>query len=187
MHPILIIPGYGDSGPGHWQSLWEANVKYAKRVEMPNWLFPHRAAWVEALDEAIRDAGALAPPVLVAHSLGCIAVAHWVRYGQRTVHGALLVAPPDLERPERWTVTDLERADLVAATRDFLPVPRSGLPFPSQVVASSDDPYGSLERARELAEAWGSQFRDVGPCGHLNTAAGFGEWPRGEAFLQELL
>ncbi len=187
MHPILLIPGHGDSGPGHWQSLWEANVRYARRVEMPNWLFPHRADWVEALDDAIRDASGLAPPVLVAHSLGCIAVAHWARYSQRKVHGALLVAPADLERPEHWPAADPEGIDVVAATRDFTPIPMVGLPFPSQVVASSDDPFTSLERAQSFAEAWGSQFRNVGPCGHINTASGFGEWPRGEAFLQELL
>ena len=47
MRPILIIPGCGNSGPGHWQSLWEANLRDARRVEMPNWEFPHRADWVE--------------------------------------------------------------------------------------------------------------------------------------------
>lgn len=176
MRPILLIPGYGNSGPGHWQSYWEANLRDARRVEMPNWDFPHRADWVEALDAAIRRAGEVAAPVLVAHSLGCIAVAHWARGYQRPVHSALLVAPVDVERP-----------DALPAIRDFAPIPLFGLPFPSHVVASGSDPYTALERSRAFADAWNSGFTDLGPRGHINTAAGFGEWPRGEALLQDLL
>lgn len=176
MRTILLIPGYGDSGPGHWQSLWEANLRYAKRVQMPNWHFPHRADWVEALDTAIREASQEAPPVLVAHALGCIAVAHWARSYQRPIHAALLVAPMDVERKHT-----------LEAVKDFAPIPLFGLPFPSHVVASSNDPYTSLERSRELADAWDSQFTDLGPRGHIDGASGFGEWPRGEAFLQDLL
>lgn len=176
MRTILIIPGYANSGPGHWQSLWEANLRYAKRVPMPNWDFPRRAEWVEALDTAIREAGQSMPPLLVAHSLGCLAVVHWARSYQRPVHGALLVAP-----------VDVERADSLKAVRDFAPVPLFGLPFPSHVVASSNDPFSSIQRSREFADAWGSEFTDLGPRGHINTAAGYGEWPRGEAFLQGLL
>ena len=176
MRPILIIPGYGNSGPGHWQSLWEVNLHDAKRVQMPNWDFPHRADWVEALDTAIREAGQVLPPVLVAHSLGCVAVAHWARRYQRPVHGALLVAPVDVELP-----------DILEAVRDFAPIPMFGLPFPSHVVASTNDPLASIQRSREIALAWDSQFTEVGLAGHLNAASGYGEWPRGEAFLQDLI
>jgi predicted alpha/beta hydrolase family esterase len=176
MRPILIIPGYGNSGPGHWQSLWEANLRYAKRVQMPNWDFPHCASWVEALDTAIRAISQELPPVLVAHSLGCLAVAHWARRYQRPVHNALLVAP-----------VDVERQDVLEAMKDFAPIPMFALPFPSHVVASSDDPYTSIERSREIADAWDSHFTNVGPRGHINTASGFGEWPRGDAFLQDMI
>ncbi len=176
MRTILLIPGYGDSGPGHWQSLWEANMRYAKRVQMPNWNFPHRADWVEALDTAIREASQEAPPVLVAHSLGCLAVAHWARAYQRPIHAALLVAP-----------VDVERRDALEVVKDFAPIPLFGLPFRSHVVASSNDPHTAIERSREIADAWDSLFTDLGPRGHINTASGFGEWPRGEAFLQDLI
>lgn len=175
MRPILIIPGFGNSGPGHWQSFWESNLRDAKWVEMPNWDFPHRADWVEALDSAIREASQIMPPVLAAHALGCLAVVHWAHRYQRPIHGALLVAPVDVERP-----------DTPAVMKDFAPVPLFGLPFNSRVVASSNDPYTSIERARAFADAWDSQFTDLGPRGHINTASGYGEWPRGEALLKEL-
>ena len=176
MRPILIIPGYGNSGPGHWQSLWEFNRKYAKRVHMPNWDFPHCPDWVEALDSAIQEASQTLPPVLVAHDIGCLAVAHWAIRYQRPIHSALLVAPMDVERP-----------DALEIVKNFAPIPLFGLPFRSHVVASSDDPFISIERAREIADAWDSLFTEMGPRGHINTASGQGEWPRGEAFLQDLM
>ena len=77
--------------------------------------------------------------------------------------------------------------DCPEVLRPFGPIPMAHLPFPSHVVASSDDSLLSLERAKQFADSWGSEFTNVGPCGHINTASGFGEWPRGEAMLQELM
>ncbi len=176
MHPILMIPGYGSSGPGHWQTLWEEIFHDVKRVEMPNWFAPHRESWVEALDSAIYVAQDEGSPVLVAHSLGCLTVAHWAALHIRPIHGALLVAP-----------SDPERADALEALKGFAPVPLASLPFPCRVVTSSDDSYVSLERAKAFADAWGASFTDLGPRGHLNTASGHGEWPKGQALLRELL
>jgi predicted alpha/beta hydrolase family esterase len=142
---------------------------------MPNWEFPHRPDWVEALDAAVRKAGEDAPPILVAHSLGCLAVVHWAEAYRRPVHAALLVAPTDVERPGC--------PDLFAS---FAPIPLHSLPFLSRVAASSDDPFVSLERARFFADAWRSRFTDVGPKGHLNTASGHGSWAQGEGLLEDL-
>ncbi len=180
--PVIIIPGYQNSGPGHWQSLWEANVRGAIRVEMPNWDFPHKEEWVEALDETIGTAWqeTETPAVLVGHSIGCLTVLHWAAdpffMARWPVKAALLVCP-----------ADVEREDCPEVLRAFGPIPLGQLPFPSRVVASSDDPLLSLERARHFANSWGSEFTNVGACGHINTASGFGEWPRGEAMLQELM
>lgn len=176
MRPILIIPDHWNAGPGHWQSLWENNMPYAKRVDMPNWEFPHRPDWVDALDDAIQEASHTAPPLLVAHGIGCMTVAHWVQERQRTIHAALLVAP-----------TDPERSDIPEVIKSFAPVPLFELPFTSHVVVSSNDPFVSIERSREFADAWRSAFTELGPRGHINGAAGYGEWPRGEAILKDLL
>jgi uncharacterized protein len=115
--------------------------------------------------------------VLVAHSLGCPLVAHWARNGsvQRVV-AALLVAP-----------ADVEREGALKPLRDFAPLPLDRLPFPSWVVASSNDPYASLERARHFARAWGSRFLEAGARGHLNEASGHGDWAEGEALLDEIV
>jgi len=61
------------------------------------------------------------------------------------------------------------------------------LPFRSVVVASSNDPYIALQRARELADAWGAEFMNAGPLGHINVEAGFGPWPTAERILHDLV
>jgi predicted alpha/beta hydrolase family esterase len=173
--PVLIVPGWTGSGPAHWQTRWErANPAY-RRVEQADWDAPDVAAWVAVLDGAVRAAPA--PPVLVAHSLGCIAVAHWAAAGTPgRAAGALLVAPADVERPAA-----------PAPIRCFAPIPRRPLPFPTVVVASRDDPYVAFDRAAALATAWGADLVDAGAAGHLNSDAGFGPWPAGEALLAGLL
>lgn len=172
--PILIVPGYRGSGPGHWQSILARKLPTALRVEMPSWTEPRCDAWVAALEGAV--ASCAPPPVLVAHSLGCVAVVHWAARSLRPVAAALLVAPCDVERPV-----------LAGALRDFAPLPRMQLRFPSRIAASSNDAYLDLERAGDLAHDWGARLDVLGARGHINVASGFGPWPEGEALLGELL
>jgi hypothetical protein len=171
--PVLIVPGYGDSGPEHWQSLWEDANPDFHRVAQRDWLYPVCAEWVATLESAIRDAGA--PVVLVAHSLGCLAIAHCASAQALPVRAALLVAPPDVER-----------ADFPPVTEGFVPIPRQPLPFPSILVASRNDTFTDFTRSAELAKAWGSRLVDAGASGHLNGDSGFGPWPLGESLLAEL-
>jgi uncharacterized protein len=175
---ILTVPGLGGSGPSHWQSLWEDSRPDTRRVELGMWDTPHRNAWVTRLDQAIR--ASQAPVVLAAHSLGCLAVAWWAALSGQPfgapVAGALLVAPPDVDR-----------ADSHPELQTFRPAPMLQLPFPSIVVASSDDPWISIARATELARGWGSLFVDAGAQGHLNAASEIGWWEEGQKLLDRVL
>jgi hypothetical protein len=174
---VLLLPGLHDSGPEHWQSLWEKAYPEFRRVRQRDFERPERADWVETLDAAIRESGG--PVVLAAHSLGCSLAAHWAeRFGRRgsgPVRGALLVAP-----------ADVERADFPPGPTGFAPMPGSPLPFPAIVVASANDPYVSAARAGAFAAAWGARFALLGPAGHINADAGFGEWPEGLELLKSL-
>ncbi len=171
--PVLIIPGWNGSGPRHWQSLWQNAHPEYQRVEQDDWDHPARAAWVGRLDEYV--ARSPQPPVLVAHSLGCLLVAHWTAQHRRPVHSALLVAPPDLE------------ASALTADSDFLPLPTEPLPFPSVLIGSANDDWCELNRAQRMAQMWGARFANAGPCGHINADAGFGPWEMGEKLLAELI
>lgn len=170
----LMVPGLWSSGPEHWQTHWEAADGSFRRVEQEEWDSAERREWVRTLDDAVRRAGR--GVVLAAHSLGCATVVHWAGMPGRTVRGALLVAP-----------ADVDGAGFPLEARGFAPMPLRTLPFPSILVASADDPYLSLERARLFAECWGSRLVEVGPVGHLNSASGLGQWAEGRALLDELL
>ena len=172
---ILLLPGWQNSGPGHWQTEWEARHGY-HRVEQHDWMHPLRGDWSARLEETVADAGG--PVVLAAHSLGCILTAWWAAHTRHThkVRGALLVAPGDVER-----------TDLAEMIPGWAPIARQPLPFPAVLVGSSNDPYCSLERAQSLAQAWGARFIDYGECGHINAESDLGDWTEGHALLHTLL
>ncbi|SHK70064.1 hypothetical protein SAMN05192548_103366 [Paraburkholderia terricola] len=171
----LVLPGYQNSGAGHWQTRWEALDASCLRVPMPDWDHPVRDAWCRTLDAAV--AAARAPVVLAAHSLGCLTTAFWAaRYASAKqlakVAGALLVAVPDPSE-----------AHFPEDASGFAPVPLTRLPFASIVVASSDDPYGGVPFSQTCANAWGSRWIDLGPRGHINADSGLGDWEEGRRWL----
>lgn len=168
---VLTLAGLWNSGPQHWQTLWEARYPQLRRVEHRDWNNPQRDEWVAELDAAV--AACQGAPVLLGHSLGCMLAAHWAHSGSPLrAAGALLVAPADVEAPS-----------YPIAPNGFAPVPLAKLPFPCIVAASTDDPFVSRERARAFAGAWGARFVEIGPAGHVNADSGHGEWPEGERLL----
>ena len=169
-HRVVIVPGWRDSGPGHWQSLWAEGLDGAVRVEQDDWVSPRRESWVRAIGDLILAQDA--PVVVAAHSLGCIATTHLPPEVTARIAGALLVAPADPERR--------------AALNDFAPVPYAALPYRSVVVASSNDPFCPVRLAGAYARAWGSEFVRMQNAGHINLDSGHGDWPLGLALLQSL-
>lgn len=170
---VLILPGLWNSGPRHWQSIWHERYPHWLRAAHRDWTSPDREEWVAEIDAAI--AGCSGAPILVAHSLGCMAVAHWALSGSPLkVAGAFLVAPSDVERPT-----------FPVAEGKWAPIPRASLPFPSLVVGSANDPYTSPAHTRAIAAAWGSRLVEVGDAGHLNTDSGHGDWPDGLRLLEQ--
>lgn len=173
-HRILTLPGWGGSGPAHWQSLWAQDDPDIVRVEQDDWDNPDLDPWLRRLDETVDSFGA--PVVLAAHSLACALVAQWASQANGRCSGALLVAPADVDSPDHTPFS----------VRMFGPLPLVPLPFPSILVASEDDMFMDLARAQQLAEAWGSRFVNAGPVGHLNADSGHGPWPAGRELLASL-
>lgn len=172
---ILIIPGYTNSGPDHWQSRWEQKLSTARRVEQAEWTKPVREDWVQRVVEEV--AAATKPVVLVGHSLGVTAAVHAAPHFDKKVAGAFFVAPPDVANP------DIRPKHLMT----FGPYPRDPLPFPSVVVASRNDPFGTYEHADDIAAAWGSLLLDAGEAGHINAQSGHGPWPEGTMVFAQFL
>lgn len=173
-YKILILPGWQNSGPKHWQSLWEQrHGDY--RVQQHDWETPLRGDWICQLESTVLQTSS--PILLVAHSLGCHLAAAWAETSPHTskVCGALLVAPPDLEQ-----------STLPPALYSWRRAAARTLPFASHLISSSNDPYCASSAATQLASIWGSRHTEIGPFGHINSDSGLGDWPQGRAWLLEL-
>ena len=170
MTAIIHLPGIGNSGKTHWQSHWENTDPSIRRFQPASWDEPDLSDWIAALEKAVRAAPT--PPVLVAHSLACLLVAHWHEVSDLPVKGAMLVAVPDPASPA-----------FPSQAAGFADVPGKRFRFPSLIVASTDDPYGSLPYAERRAEQWGSELKVIGAAGHINGQSDLGEWPEGLALL----
>lgn len=174
----LLIPGRDHPRRGHWQSAWLHERDDCIGVDLGGWDDPVRSTWLSRIDQAVGMVSS--PVVLVAHDLGCLAVAEWAallgKRAARRVTGALLVAPPDPLAPG----SDKR-------IRSFGAVPEAMLPFPAIVVASRNDPNATIERSRAIAAEWVSDFFDVGPLGHLDARSHLGHWPDGQRLLDILI
>ncbi len=165
---ILLIPGYGKTLPGHWILRWRDKMATASVVKQSELRAPTKKQWLDTLEKEVGTAKG--PVVLVAHSLGCILVAHAAHALKDRVKGAFLVAPSDWDRD--GLVEDFDGGN-------FRPVPLAPLPFTSHVVASRNDPYCDYERSETFARAWGATIQDAGEAGHINLESGHGPWPEG--------
>ncbi|MDX1298329.1 MAG: alpha/beta hydrolase [Pseudomonas sp.] len=173
----LIVPGWQGSADEHWQSHWQRSLPNSARVEQADWLTPNREDWVAELQRNIDNDPC--PTILIAHSLGCITVAHWAAQAPieslRRVRAALLVAP-----------ADVQRANCPPALQNFAPIPQQPLPFPSQLVGSDNDCAASAARAIELARDWGSAATILSGVGHINVQSGHQRWEQGFTYLYRL-
>lgn len=173
----LIVPGWHGSPERHWQSHWQQQLPNAFRVEQDNWQQPQLADWVNALARKIDELPG--EVILIAHSLGCITVAHWSRMAEAQtlsrIRGALLVAP-----------ADVERVDCPRELTGFAPIALERLPFASLLVGSTSDRAASAERALEFAADWGADALILERAGHINIESGHTKWEQGFAFLYQL-
>jgi len=174
MTNYLIVPGLGNSGPEHWQSYFERSRDNFFRIDQRDWDAPTCTAWIETIDKRVGEFDC-STVVLVGHSLGCPAIAHWACRYKRKIKGALLVAPSDLEAPQ-----------YTFPVRGFAPIPLDKINFKTIVVASANDIWVSLDRAIFFADNWGSEFINIGNAGHINVTSGHTNWDEGMSILKTL-
>ncbi len=172
-NPVLIAPGFGSSGPNHWQTLWQKENPEFIRIEQKSWFEPVAEEWIESIERQVSQLGP--DSIIVAHSLACVALVLWARRTNLKIKGALLIAPADTESPE-----------FKLTTTGFSAIPKEALPFKSIVISSTDDPFCNIERAREFASVWGSQFVNIGAKGHINAESNIGAWHEGRFFLEAI-
>ncbi|WP_433566580.1 RBBP9/YdeN family alpha/beta hydrolase [Nocardia sp. CA-151230] len=178
---VVFVPGLRDHVADHWQTRLAAQIPGSRTVPPLGRGDLDCAARIEALDRVVAEVDG--PVALVAHSAGVVITGHWAQRYRRRVHAALLATPPDLESPlpDGHPGTEQLRAN------GWIPIPRNRLDFPSIVAASTDDPLARYERVAQFADDWGSHLVNLGPVGHLNPAAGYGEWPAGADLVAAML
>lgn len=170
---LLILPGIYNSDAGHWQTYWETIFPNATRVQQGDWDYPVCSEWVATLEHTIQQQ--TQPVILLAHSLGCLTVAHWAAHTQQQIQGALLVSIPEPQG-----------INFPRAAKGYEQTPMQPLPFKSMVVCSTNDPYGSAAHMQDCAQAWGSELVVMGDYGHINASSGLGAWEQGQALLAKL-
>ncbi|MFZ2299503.1 MAG: alpha/beta hydrolase [Aquabacterium sp.] len=177
---VLIIPGLNNSGADHWQTWLGTQYQDSRRVHQADWAHPDLAAWSEQIDHTVERSKPGTVWVAVAHSFGCLALAHHLDKASARghesngtggrIHAALLVAPAD---PVKFNVVQH--------------LPHTGLGIPSLMIGSENDPWMSLDRAQSWAKRWGSRFLNLGPAGHINAESGHGAWPLARLKVDELI
>ena len=171
---IFTVPGLYNSGPEHWQTHWEQEFGFT-RIEQKDWETPVCNDWTQTIDSVV-NRYPLDKVILIGHSLACCTIVRWAEKYQRIIKGALLVGPSDVEAPS-----------YPPGTTGFSPMPLFRLPFPSIVIASSNDEYVTMERAKEFAKNWGSELINAGDLGHINSSSNLGNWPFGYSILKRLM
>jgi uncharacterized protein len=174
MTNYFIVPGLGGSGSKHWQTYFEKSGENFRRIEQKNWDAPDINEWTEMIETTISDYDPQTV-VLVGHSLGCLTIASWAARYNRKIKAALLVAPPDI---------DLVHDKLQITLFDQIPTKRLG--FQTILVASTNDPWATIEKAEFYAGKWGSKFINIGTAGHINDLSGHYEWKQGLEILHSL-
>lgn len=164
---VLMVPGRGNSEPEHWQSIIESRLPGVRRVPQDDWNSPSLDQWSSNIDRAVRTLDH--PPLLVAHSFGCLAAAYAQIALGTPVGATLFVTPAD---PQRFGLS----FDLFAKT----------LARPGVLIASDNDPWLTLEKAERLADDWGVRCVNLGPAGHINVASGHGVWPLGKTLIESM-
>lgn len=164
---VIIVPGLHNSGPGHWQTRWEALIPNAVRVQQDDWDHPQLDAWVRRLEE-LRERDPR-PSLFIAHSFGCLTTVTSIARNPDGAAGALLVAPA---HPDRFGVARQ--------------LPAAPLPCPTVLISSANDPWMSAATAARHARRWDSELIEGGLLGHINAESGLGDWREGQRHLHRL-
>ena len=175
MSPFLILHGLEGSGPDHWQT-WlaerlRARGEHVSYPDLPEPFDPQPEEWLDALEGELEG---VTEPVVLCHSLACLL---WLRFaaaaGERRAERVLLVAPPrrdDLPPVARFNPDGVSAADVSRVAGETL------------IVCSDNDPYCPAGAITTYAEPLEIPAQLISGAGHINTEAGYGEWPAVEAW-----
>ena len=165
---VLLLHGWGGSNFPHWQS-WLAgelakdygNVSF---LRFSNYDFPNFSTWKKELTTHLED---FKPDIVICHSVANTLWFHLCNTNAiEKVQKLYLVAPPS------------KKCDIVELESFFpLEMPKNAHANETILVTSTDDPYMSMDEAKELQDSLGVEMIVLENAGHINADSGYGEWP----------
>lgn len=167
-YSVLIVPGLGNSDEHHWQSRWQAHLPHSKRIHLNDWQTPDLEHWCTAIRAELVKLDT--PAVIIAHSFGTLASASIAAELPEKIAVLFLVAPAD---PDKFKITRK--------------LPQNLLSVPAKIIASSNDPWMTHNKAASWALRWGADFLRLDNVGHINSDSNLGMWPEGIQHLQQLM
>jgi uncharacterized protein len=169
---IVIVPDHGGVDARHWLAHWRSNYPRVMRLAGHDTHELSCRKWVRGIDEAVAACGP--HTTIVAHGLGCLAVAHWAQISTRPIDAAMLVSVSD-PASERFPKN----------ASGFRPVPRSVLPFRTLIVATETD--GDYRHALDRAHEWDASLVVVGRISHDTHPQARQTWDEGLNLLWNLV
>jgi predicted alpha/beta hydrolase family esterase len=166
--PVLIVPGLRNSDDRHWQSLWQARLPHSKRIQVNDWSTPNLAAWRAGIVAELAKLDQ--PAVVIAHSFGALASTVIAVEFPEKIAALLLVAPAD---PDKFGIAQQ--------------LPQGVLEVNTKVIASSNDPWMTEQKAAYWALTWGADYLRIKQVGHINSDSNLGLWPEGIKQLHQLV
>jgi len=165
---VLLLHGWGGSCSPHWQS-WLAGeiakdygtVSFFKFSNFDN---PSLERWKQELKKELDE---FKPDIVICHSLANTLWFHLCNDDDmKEVKKLFLVAPPSMK-------CEIEEL------RSFFPVevPTDTKAKETLLITSTNDPYMTMDEAKELQEKLGVTMEVLENAGHINADSGFGEWP----------
>lgn len=165
---LLIVPGLNNSDENHWQTHWQNAFDNTHRIDIHDWHQADLDKWRAGILRALAVAGR--PSVLAAHSFGALAAASIAAEFPQWVEKLLLVAPAD---PDKFQIAHR--------------LPQAPLPVPTQLIASSNDPWMKESKAERWANIWKAEYVCIDNIGHINSDSQIGIWAEGLQQLTKLI
>ncbi len=205
---VLLLPGWQNSGDGHWQSLWEVMHGY-ERVMQHDWMRPLRGDWITRLEDQMlsnsehsahipsqldaqkalkidSESTSIAIATATVSVRDIVLVAHSLGCHLVAAWAALSHSTHRVKGALLVAPPDAQREDFPTEMKSWRAPVLHKLPFPSICVISSNDPFCQLQSGRDMAKAWGSECIEIGDKGHINAQSGLGDWQQGQALLAQL-
>lgn len=123
---ILIIPGYGAGADSNWFPWLASKAKAYRQSALvfnpPSPTVPRLSDWLSAMKLDIDQLGSM--PIIIGHSLGCVAALHAVERYELCLKKLILVAPPydpmDVSQIKNFFTPKINFSNIIKSSKEIV-------------------------------------------------------------------